>query len=139
MKGNKPSRKPLGCPGPKVPGLVEGEASIGPGLEVARMPKFEEQVVVAMPVAELVGLAVRDMAELEYETAVAEVTEVSKVSVLKVPRGAEETAEVELEIGVPQVQLRTSARSEITETEAVVFLCRLRSHPSVPPAWLRAS
>jgi hypothetical protein len=137
---------------------AQREATIVPRPELPWLAEPEEQPVMMGPVAEVMMLEMRHMAEpehevaiveLEHETALAEVTEVSRLEVwdmsglecettvaevpevprLEGPRLSQEAPVVELEAMVSQVQLRASVPREMAKTEAAVTsLGWLRRH-----------
>lgn len=93
---------------------AESKAAVVPWLQVPRLPEPEDQASMAMPVAEVVALEARHMAELEHEIPVAEleheasVAEAIEVPRLEVLRPPDEAAAVELEAIVRPVKLCAS-------------------------------
>jgi hypothetical protein len=148
------TRHALAVPWKFMP-IFEGKAAIVPRPELPSLVEPEEQPVMMVPVAEVMMLEPRrmaepehdvavaelehetalaemsrfemwDMSELECETAVAEVPEVPRLERSRLPK---EATVVELESVVSQVQLRASLPREMAKTEtAVTCLGWLRRH-----------
>jgi hypothetical protein len=128
--------------------ISERETAIVPGPELPWLVEPEEQTAMMVPLAEVTMLG-RHMAEpeqevavgeLQHETSLAEVAEVSRLepwnmsepecrtTVVEVPEGprlkrprlSKEAAVVELEAMVSQVQLRASVPGEMAKAEAAI-------------------
>jgi hypothetical protein len=119
--------------------IFEGKAAIVPRPEPLWLVELEEQPAMIVPMAEVMMLEMRQMAEpehefavaeLEDEAAVAEVPEVSRLEVWDISELEGETTVAEL-ADVPRLERpRLSKNPPVVELEAMVAQVQLRA--SVP-------
>ena len=119
--------------------IFEGKAGIGPRPQLPGRAESEEQPLVMMPVAEVMTLEMRHMtepehkiavAELEHQTALAEVPEVPRLEVWGMSELECETTVVEAPEVPRHERAMLSEDATVVELEARVSHVQLR--PSVP-------